>query len=131
MLKTSNSTLKKKQFCTPRAGNLGYVLLTSRIRLKYFYQCVFLQTLLHNLTVHVPKTLYLTKLTNCLSEAMSIIICTKKNFLWMTQGLILTSKLHIKYWHSPINAVNVDKHKKNTESKKPHKPTMWDLCTID
>ena len=49
----------------------------------------------------------------------------------MTQGLILTSKLHIKYWHSPINAVNVDKHKKNTESKKPHKPTMWDLCTID
>ena len=27
------------QFCTPIAGNPGYVLLTSRIRLKYFYQC--------------------------------------------------------------------------------------------
>ena len=27
-----------KQFCTPRAGKPGNVLLTSRIRLKYFYQ---------------------------------------------------------------------------------------------
>ena len=27
-----------KQLCTPTAGNPGYVLLTSRIRLKYFRQ---------------------------------------------------------------------------------------------
>ena len=39
MLKTSNLTLKRKQFCTLREGNLGNVLLTSRIRLKHFYQC--------------------------------------------------------------------------------------------
>ena len=39
MLKTSNLTLKRKQFCTPREGNPGNVLLTSRICLKYFYQC--------------------------------------------------------------------------------------------
>ena len=38
MLKTSNLTLKRKQFSTPREGNPGKVLLTSRICLKYFYQ---------------------------------------------------------------------------------------------
>ena len=37
--KTSDITLKRKQFCTPREGNPGNVLLTSRNRLKYFYQC--------------------------------------------------------------------------------------------
>ena len=37
-LKTSNLTLKRKQFFTPREGNPGNVLLTSRICLKYFYQ---------------------------------------------------------------------------------------------
>ena len=41
MLKTSNLTLKKKQDCTPWAGNPRNVLLTCRIRLKYFYQCTF------------------------------------------------------------------------------------------
>ena len=40
LLKTSNSTLKRKQFFTPREGNPGYVLLTSRICLRYFHQCV-------------------------------------------------------------------------------------------
>ena len=39
MLKTSNLTLKRKQFCTPREGNPGSVLLIIRICLKYFYQC--------------------------------------------------------------------------------------------
>ena len=33
------------QFCTPRAGNPGNVLLTSRNPLKYFYQCVYLNIL--------------------------------------------------------------------------------------
>ena len=43
LLKTSNLTLKSKQFCTPIEGNLENVLLTSRVRLKYFYQwgCFF------------------------------------------------------------------------------------------
>ena len=40
MLKTSNLTLKRKQLFTPREGNPGNVLLTSRIRLQYFYQCL-------------------------------------------------------------------------------------------
>ena len=40
MLKTSNLTLKKKQFFTPREGNPGNVLLTSRIPLQYLYQCM-------------------------------------------------------------------------------------------
>ena len=40
MLKTSNLTLKMKQFFTPREGNPGNVFLTSRIRLQYFYQHV-------------------------------------------------------------------------------------------
>ena len=40
MLKTSNLTLKRKQFFTPREGNPGNVLLTSRVCLEYFYQCV-------------------------------------------------------------------------------------------
>ena len=48
MLKTSNLTLKRKQLFTPREGNLGNVLLISRIRLQYFYQCM------HQ---HGPKTL--------------------------------------------------------------------------
>ena len=39
MLKTSNSTLKRKQFFTPREANSGNVLLNSRICLKYFHQC--------------------------------------------------------------------------------------------
>ena len=30
LLKTSNLTLKRKQFCTPREGNLGNVLLTTQ-----------------------------------------------------------------------------------------------------
>ena len=38
-VKTSNLSSKRKQFCTLREGNPGNVLLTSRIRLKYFYQC--------------------------------------------------------------------------------------------
>jgi hypothetical protein len=38
LLKTSNLTLKSKQFCSPREGNTGNILLTIRIRLKYFYQ---------------------------------------------------------------------------------------------
>ena len=38
LLKTSNSTLKRKQFCTAREGNPGNVLLTSSICLKYIYQ---------------------------------------------------------------------------------------------
>ena len=41
MLKTSNVTLKRNQFFTPREGNLGNVLLTSRICLEYFYQWGF------------------------------------------------------------------------------------------
>ena len=41
MLITSNLTLKRKQFCIPREGNPGNVLLTSRNSLKYFYQCLY------------------------------------------------------------------------------------------
>ena len=39
MPKNSNLTLKKKQFCTLREENLGNVLVTSRICLKYLYHC--------------------------------------------------------------------------------------------
>ena len=39
LLKSSNLTLKRKQFCTPKGWNVGNVLLTSRICLKYVYQC--------------------------------------------------------------------------------------------
>ena len=39
LLITSNLTLKRKQFCTPREGNPGIILLTSRICPNYFYQC--------------------------------------------------------------------------------------------
>ena len=37
-----------KQFCIPRAGNPENVLLTSRIRLKYFYQCYLLYHWIQN-----------------------------------------------------------------------------------
>ena len=39
---------KNKQFCNPRAGNPGYVLLTSRIHLKYFYQCKLMEIALQS-----------------------------------------------------------------------------------
>ena len=51
MLKTSNLTLERKQLCIPREGNPGSVLLTSRIRLKYFYQC----SLVINLHTSMPS----------------------------------------------------------------------------
>ena len=40
LLKTSNLTLKREQFCIPREGNPENVLLTCRICLKYFYQWI-------------------------------------------------------------------------------------------
>ena len=43
MIKTSNLTLKRKLFSTAREGNPGNVLLTIRIRLKYFYQSGYLK----------------------------------------------------------------------------------------
>ena len=39
MIKTSNLTLNRNKFCTPREGNPGNVLLTSRNRIEYLYQC--------------------------------------------------------------------------------------------
>ena len=44
LIKRSNSVLtereiQEKRFCTPTAGNLRNVLLTSRKPPKYFYQC--------------------------------------------------------------------------------------------
>ena len=38
---------------TPREGNPGNVLLTSRIRLKYFYQCSFLYCHMFIINCHI------------------------------------------------------------------------------
>ena len=47
MLTLIKAFIQSNQFCSPRAGNPGNVLLTSRNRQEYFYQCCQIETCFH------------------------------------------------------------------------------------